>query len=239
MKEKNEQKEAQKRMQDRKVKAKKKKEAKKRAEEEWLMKEKEDEVTESYLCVTSISINTNDAHMHCFDQLQREPGSSEADKSALAKAKKKWQKKLNAARAEIDDLHEEFQIEREELLDNFREANKDAELFRQICIGLLGESKLRKVRSLSQLEELILWCGCVVCSSLIRPATTRTMKNGSFPSSRRKTRVNGFQGSEVPLAMGTTREWSHAPTRQLGRSQGLGTAEGENQILTRKTKNPR
>lgn len=120
MKEKNEQKEAQKRMQDRKVKAKKKKEAKKRAEEEWLMKEKEDE-------------------------LQREPGSSEADKSALAKAKKKWQKKLNAARAEIDDLHEEFQIEREELLDNFREANKDAELFRQICIGLLGESKLRKL----------------------------------------------------------------------------------------------
>ena len=63
-----------------------------------------------------------------------------------AKIKKKYSKRLNAAKVEIDDLHEEFQMEREGLLDNIREANKDAELFRQICIGLLGESKLRKVR---------------------------------------------------------------------------------------------
>ena len=70
--------------------------------------------------------------------------SDDVDK-AMAKIKKKYTKKLNAARVEIDDLHEEFQTEREELLDNFRESNKDAELFRQICIGLLGECKLRKV----------------------------------------------------------------------------------------------
>jgi hypothetical protein len=62
--------------------------------------------------------------------------------------KKKYTKKLNVAKAEIDDLHEEFQTEREELLDNFREANRDAELFRQICIGLMGETKLGKVNNL-------------------------------------------------------------------------------------------
>lgn len=73
-----------------------------------------------------------------------------------AKLKKKYTKKLNAQRAEIDDLHEEFQMEREELLDNFREANKDAELFRQICIGLMGETKLRKVL----IDDCFCFCFC-------------------------------------------------------------------------------
>ena len=71
----------------------------------------------------------------------------------IAKVKKKYNKKVNALKREIDDLHEEFQMEREDLLDNFREANKDAELFRQICIGLLGENKLRKVTIMQRIKN--------------------------------------------------------------------------------------
>jgi kinesin family protein 3/17 len=118
---------AQIRMRERKAKMKKKQEAKKRAEEERLMKEKEDEI-------------------------QKEGVGNDVDK-AVSKIKKKYTKKLNAARVEIDDLHEEFQMEREELLDNIREANKDAELFRQICIGLLGETKLRKLIDKSRYDS--------------------------------------------------------------------------------------
>jgi len=122
-----EQEAAQQRMRERKIKQKKKEDAKKRAEEERLMKEKEDEV-------------------------QRDQINGDSDKIA-AKIKKKYMKKLNAARAEIDDLHEEFQVEREELLESVREANKDAELFRQICISLLGETKLSKLIDKSRYDS--------------------------------------------------------------------------------------
>mmetsp|Transcript_13077 Transcript_13077/g.21405 ORF Transcript_13077/g.21405 Transcript_13077/m.21405 type:complete len:993 (-) Transcript_13077:448-3426(-) len=118
---------AQVRMRDRKAKMKRKQEAKKRAEEERMMREKEEEV-------------------------QKEADDNDLDK-AVAKIKKKYNKKINAARAEIDDLHEEFQMEREDLLDNIRESNKDCELFRQICIGLLGETKLRKLIDKSRYDS--------------------------------------------------------------------------------------
>ena len=139
-----EQEAAQMRLKERKMKLKKKQEAKKRAEEERMMREKEEEVI---ICCFFFQLSD------IFLKVQRDPsGDTDLDK-VIAKVKKKYNKKVNALKREIDDLHEEFQMEREDLLDNFREANKDAELFRQICIGLLGENKLRKVTVMQRIKK--------------------------------------------------------------------------------------
>jgi hypothetical protein len=41
--------------------------------------------------------------------------------------------------------YQEFEMEREEMLESIRESSKDTELFRQICLALIDEKKLRQV----------------------------------------------------------------------------------------------
>eukprot|EP00604_Paraphysomonas_vestita_P002752 CAMPEP_0174820372 /NCGR_PEP_ID=MMETSP1107-20130205/4163_1 /TAXON_ID=36770 /ORGANISM="Paraphysomonas vestita, Strain GFlagA" /LENGTH=1055 /DNA_ID=CAMNT_0016035579 /DNA_START=57 /DNA_END=3224 /DNA_ORIENTATION=- len=127
-----EQHDAEMRLNERKAKAKKKEEARKKAENDRLEKDTKD----------------------IDGELQQAIGSSdETVEKKIAKIKKKFEKKLNAARSEIDDLHEEFELEREEMLENIREANKEAELFKQICLSLLEERKLQQIIDKCQYDE--------------------------------------------------------------------------------------
>lgn len=41
---------------------------------------------------------------------------------------------------------QEFEVEREEMLESIRESSRDTELFREICLALLGEKRLRQAR---------------------------------------------------------------------------------------------
>mmetsp|Transcript_1194 Transcript_1194/g.1942 ORF Transcript_1194/g.1942 Transcript_1194/m.1942 type:complete len:951 (-) Transcript_1194:160-3012(-) len=127
-----EQQEAENRLNERKAKARKKEEAKRKAEQD--RKEKDRNEYERELQQT---IGAQD------DSVEKK----------ISKIKKKFEKKLQAARSEIDDLHEEFELEREAMLENIREANKDAELFRQICLSLLDEKRLRQIVDKCQYDD--------------------------------------------------------------------------------------
>ena len=92
-----EQHDAEMRLNERKAKAKKKEEARKKAENDRLEKDTKDIDGELQQAISS---------------------SDETVEKRITKIKKKFEKKLNAARNEIDDLHEEFEMEREEMLEN-------------------------------------------------------------------------------------------------------------------------
>ena len=59
--------------------------------------------------------------------------------------KKKLKRKILQGQNEIEDLHDEFQREREMLQDNVREANRDAQLWRQVCELVLDKNLVDRV----------------------------------------------------------------------------------------------
>jgi signal recognition particle GTPase len=140
-----EQQDAQARLNERKAKARRKEESKKKAQNDRLVRD------------------NNDLEN---DLQQTIAGAQDSMEKKIAKIRKKFEKKLTSARNEIDDLHQvliragsptvhwclavclqyqEFEIEREEMLESIRESSKDTELFRQICLALIDEKKLRQV----------------------------------------------------------------------------------------------
>ena len=66
--------------------------------------------------------------------------------------KKKLKRKILQGQNEIEDLHDEFQREREMLQDNVREANRDAQLWRQVCELVLDKNLVDRVWQRSEYD---------------------------------------------------------------------------------------
>lgn len=136
---------AEKRQKERSSKAHKKEEARRKAEEEKLNKERQD--------------------MNEELKIAQENASADAEKKLL-KMRRKYDKKVKALRSEIDDLHEvslissftihvlqEFELEREQLLETIREQNKETRLFQEICRAVLDEKRLKQLIERCRYEE--------------------------------------------------------------------------------------
>src|SRR3546814_12242760 len=60
----------------------------------------------------------------------------------IKKLQKKYERKLEAARAEITDLHEEFESEREELLSTIREQTREKQLGQHLAKMVFSTKKV-------------------------------------------------------------------------------------------------
>lgn len=65
----------------------------------------------------------------------------------LQKLKKRYEKKLNATKEELEDLRDDFYYQRKQLMDAMLEQEKDCKLYEIICRSLIGDRELKKVRS--------------------------------------------------------------------------------------------
>lgn len=95
-------------------------------------------------------------------ELEREAVELELQEAALemdererkfVREKKKLKRKILNGEREIEDLHDEFQREREMLQDNVREANRDAQLWRQVCEVVLPKELVARVWQRSEFDE--------------------------------------------------------------------------------------
>lgn len=71
----------------------------------------------------------------------------------IKKLQKKYERKLEAARAEITDLHEEFEAEREELLATIREQNREQLLWQQLAQLVYSPRELQKMMAQAAWDE--------------------------------------------------------------------------------------
>ena len=74
-----------------------------------------------------------------FDQIQQE-----FDKH-IKKIKKKYEKKINAIKMELDDARDEWDSQRSGMLDTIRDQEKDIKLFEAIVLSLISEKELKKI----------------------------------------------------------------------------------------------
>ena len=78
------------------------------------------------------------------------------------KLKKVWHK-LQSAQAEIRDLTDEFQTEREDMLDTIRELNKQLKLKQLILDNFVPAHELEKVRSVLSLSMVVGKLSLITC----------------------------------------------------------------------------
>lgn len=90
------------------------------------------------------SVQTTTAQSAANDRDPDSGGSSSSSKRA-AKMKKKYEKRIQSLQAEMEDMHQEFQLERERLIDSITESGRDCQLYEQICQALLAPKDLKKV----------------------------------------------------------------------------------------------
>ncbi len=74
-----------------------------------------------------------------FDQIQQE-----FDKH-IKKIKKKYEKKINTVKMELDDARDEWDSQRSGMLDTIRDQEKDIKLFEAIVLSLISEKELKKI----------------------------------------------------------------------------------------------
>jgi len=77
----------------------------------------------------------------------------EADKEAMdkkiSKMRRKYEKRVQAVRQESDDMREEAVYQYQQLLEAFREKEKETKLYEAVCRSLAGEKELKRVRFLA------------------------------------------------------------------------------------------
>lgn len=65
----------------------------------------------------------------------------------LSKMKKRYEKKLAAAKEALEDLQEDFSFQRKQFVDAATEQEKDVRLYEMICQSVLSEKDFKKVSS--------------------------------------------------------------------------------------------
>eukprot|EP00981_Chlorochromonas_danica_P003584 scaffold661_cov162-Ochromonas_danica.AAC.9 len=71
----------------------------------------------------------------------------------LNRMKRKYEKKLEASKEELEELREEFYTQRKQLLDAMNEQEKDAKLYELICKSVLSERDLNKIIEKCRYDE--------------------------------------------------------------------------------------
>ena len=66
---------------------------------------------------------------------------------------KKFEKKINSLKMEMHEMREEFEYEKDNLIDNMREQAKDVKLYEQICRAILSDKEFKKAVERSQWSE--------------------------------------------------------------------------------------
>jgi len=71
----------------------------------------------------------------------------------IKKMKKQYEKKIQAVRNELEDAREEFYFQRQNLVENLQEQEKDMKLYEQICKAAIPDKELSKLLSKSRWNE--------------------------------------------------------------------------------------
>ena len=71
----------------------------------------------------------------------------------IKKVKKHYEKKIQAIKNELDDAKEEFYFQRQNLVENLQEQEKDIKLYEQICKAAIPEKELKKLLEKSRWNE--------------------------------------------------------------------------------------
>ena len=77
----------------------------------------------------------------------------EEARKKLIKLKRKYEKKLQAAEKEVDDIIEEASYQRGQLLESLRESDKDSRLYEAICLSVMSEREMKKIMDKCRYEE--------------------------------------------------------------------------------------
>jgi hypothetical protein len=87
--------------------------------------------------------------------VQQEVGDEIRDEARkkLIKLKRKYEKKIQVARSEVDDIIEEASYQRGQLLESLRESDKDARMYEAICLSIMSERELKKIMDKSRYDE--------------------------------------------------------------------------------------
>jgi len=88
-----------------------------------------------------------------LDELKTTMENAETANRKLAKMKKKYERQMRAMENESEELREEFQAERDRLLDTIRDQTREMKLFEQICRAMAPDKELRKVLEKSRWDE--------------------------------------------------------------------------------------
>ncbi len=132
---------------ERVARAKRKKEQKAKLELERVNKEKkamQDEMDELRDLVTSAPQKNSN---------EKQAEDAEALEAKVRAIRKKANKQIKVKQRELDDYREEFYIEKENLLDEIRQQNRDMRLFEMICQSLLGEKEFKRALEKSKWDE--------------------------------------------------------------------------------------
>ncbi len=71
----------------------------------------------------------------------------------IKKMKKHYEKKMQAIKNELEDAREEFYFQRQNLVENLQEQEKDMKLYEQICVAAIPEKELKKLVEKSRWNE--------------------------------------------------------------------------------------
>eukprot|EP01040_Poterioochromonas_malhamensis_P004395 gene4395-4711_t len=127
---------------ERKLQAKKRREEKQQREVQKILDEKKQVENELEELKQNLLIEKQ--------QQQARPMTSEEDLEEFAnkkvqKLKKRYEKKLAAAKEELEDLRDDFYYQRKQLMDAALEQEKDCKLYEIICRSLIGDRELKKI----------------------------------------------------------------------------------------------
>lgn len=139
----------------------------------------------------------------------RQSTQSSADQTEK-KLKKKYEKKIQALRSELDDAQDDFNYQRQQLMDTIKEQEKDCKLYEQICRSLLSEKEFKrmveKARWNEDDEEWIVPFpnkkgGVDVMEanfSYSQPSHSNPSRGGALPPTSSSSSLYGSVGSSFP-----------------------------------------
>ena len=138
--------EAAKRLKERRKEAKRKREAKRKAQVERAQADRaamEEELED-------LRISAQGA---LGEAAQSTEDVKEEARRKLVKLKRRYEKKVAASRAEVDDIIEEASFQRNQLMESLREQEKDCRLYEAICLAVLSEQDLQKLVNKARWDE--------------------------------------------------------------------------------------
>eukprot|EP00605_Chrysophyceae_sp_TOSAG23-4_P002376 GSChrysophyteH1.ASY1.ANO1.2628.1 assembled CDS len=79
--------------------------------------------------------------------------AAEEEMEELKMQQQGYEKKLQAARAEVDDIIEEASYQRGQLLESLRDSDKDGRLYEAICLSVMSEREMKRIMEKARYDE--------------------------------------------------------------------------------------
>lgn len=139
---------------ERKKRAKKRREEKQQREVQKILEEKKQIEEELEELKQNLLVEKASSAVPSPNPINTEEELDDYANKKLQKLKKRYEKKLQASKEELEDLRDDFYYQRKQLMDAMLEQEKDCKLYEMICRAVLGERELKKVIMLFSLFSL-------------------------------------------------------------------------------------